>query len=292
MMSFSRRPISAAMTIHATRTPPPLALAYRRLGRVVGGLAIGVAVSAAGQRSSLNEGAVVQFVRELQRNVARDDRQAIAAHVRYPLTVFVGGVRIPIASATALIEQYDMVFTPALKAVIADARGPAGGRSGGTALTITPEFASIGADAVRIERIDDALTITRITLLLAAAGAPDAASSSRRAPPRYRPPQRLHLDVGQLQRAGGLGPGERNTYLISATKNQLLELRITGVAGRAVVVRVTNVKTRKPLDDRAENGVRTWVGRIPADGDYRIDVVRLEAAAEPRLSYLMTISKR
>ena len=71
--------------------------------------------------------AVIQFVRELQRNLARDDRPAIAARVRYPLTVFVGGVRIPISSAAALIEQYDIVFTPALKAAIADARGsPAG----------------------------------------------------------------------------------------------------------------------------------------------------------------------
>jgi hypothetical protein len=265
-------------------------LASRRLGGVVGALAIAVA-SAAGQRSSLDEAAVIQFVRELQRNLARDDRPAIAARVRYPLTVFVGGVRIPISSAAALIEQYDIVFTPALKAAIADARGSAG-RAGGTALTMTPEFASIGADTVRIERIDDALTITRITVPLAAAGAPDASSGSRRAPPRYRPPQRLHLDVGQLRRAGALAAGERDAYLISASRNQVLELRITGVAGRAVVVRVMNVKTGKPLDDRAENGVRTWVGRIPADGDYRIDVVRLEAAGEPRLSYLMTISKR
>src|SRR6185436_15700443 len=112
----------------------------------------------------------------------RDDRPAIAARVRYPLTVFVGGVRIPIASAAALIEQYDIVFTPALKAAIADARGSAG-RAGGTALTMTPKSASIGADTVRIERIDDALTITRITVPLAAAGAPDASSGSRRAPP-------------------------------------------------------------------------------------------------------------
>jgi hypothetical protein len=290
MVSFSRRPIGAAMAIHATRTPPPRVLANRRLGGVAGILAIAVAVSAAGQRPALTEGAVIQFVRELQRNVARDDRQAIAARVRYPLTVLVGAVRIPISSAAALMEQYDIVFTPALKAVIADARGSAG-RSGGTALTITPEFASIGADAVRIERIDDALTITRITVPLAA-GAPDAATGSRRVPPRDRPAERLRLDVGQLQRAGALGAGERDTYLISASMNQVLELRITGVAGRAVVVRVRNVKTGKPLDARAETGVRTWVGRLPADGDYRIDVVRLEAAGEPRLPYLMTISKR
>jgi hypothetical protein len=180
MVSFSRRPIIAAMASHSTPAPRPRHLASSRLGRFAGALAIAVAVSAAGQRSSLDEDAVVQFVGELQRNLARDDRQAIAARVRYPLTVSVGGVRIPISNAAALIEHYDLVFTPALKEVITDARRA--GRSGGTALTITPGYASIGNDAVRIEPIDDALTITRITVPLAAAGASDAAS--RRFPRR------------------------------------------------------------------------------------------------------------
>src|SRR4029077_15291640 len=117
------------------------------LRRVVGVLAIAVAASAAGQRSSLDEGAVLQFVRELQRNLARDDRQAIAARVQYPLTVLVGGVRIPISSAAALMENYELVFPPALRAVVADAR-PSAGRPAGATLSVTADFASIGADAV------------------------------------------------------------------------------------------------------------------------------------------------
>jgi hypothetical protein len=266
-------------------------LVYRGLRQLVGVLAIAVATSAAAQRSSLDEGAVMQFVRELQRILARDDRQAIAARVRYPLTVLVGGVRIPIPSPAALIENYEIVFTPVLKAVIADARAPAR-RSAGAALAVTADFASIGADAVRIERIDDALKITRITVPLAAADARDSASGSGRAPGHDRAAQRLLFGVGQLQRAGALAASERDAYLIGAMKNQLLDVRITGVAGRSVVARIVNARTGKPIDERAQNGVRTWVGRIPEDGEYRIDVIRLEAAGEPRLSYLMTVSKR
>jgi len=266
-------------------------LAYGELRRVVGVLAIAVAASAAGQRSSLDEGAVLQFVRELQRNLARDDRQAIAARVQYPLTVLVGDVRIPISSAAALIENYELVFTPALKAVVADAR-PSAGRPAGATLSVTADFASIGADAVRIERIGDALKITRIIVPLAVASARDSAGGTGRAAGHDRAPRRLLFGVGQLQRAGALAAGERDAYLIGATKNQLLEVRITGVAGRSVVARMMNANTGKPLDERAQNGVRTWVGRIPEDGEYRIDVVRLTAGGEPRLSYLMTVSKR
>jgi hypothetical protein len=210
--------------------------------------------------------------------------------VRYPLTVFAGDVRIPIANAAAFIDSYDIFFTPALKAVIADAAAPARPPD---ALAVSAAFATIGADAVRIERVNDRLTITRITVPLGASAPPIAGDSGgRRAAAYDRSPQRLFLDVGQVQRAGGLAPGQRDRYLLSATKNQLLEVRITGVAGQAVVARITNARTGKPIDERARSGVRTWAGRVPEEGDYRIDVVRVETGREPRMSYLMTVVKQ
>src|SRR3954466_4534942 len=57
---------------------------------------------------------------ELQRAIARDDRQAVAALIRYPITVATMGVRIPIRDAAALVQSYEAVFTPELKAAIAD----------------------------------------------------------------------------------------------------------------------------------------------------------------------------
>ena len=89
-----------------------------------------------------------------------------------------------------------------------------------------------------------------------------------------------------------LARGERDAYLLSATKNQLLEVRINGVSGRDVVARITGIKSSAPIDARARDGVRTWIGRIPEDGDYRIDVVRLANDGASELSYLMVVSLR
>jgi len=36
--------------------------------------------------------------------------------------------------------------------------------------------------------------------------------------------------------------------------------------------------------------VRTWIGRLPQDGDYRIDVVRLATAGDSLLPYVMVVS--
>ena len=96
-------------------------------------LAIVLAASAAthaSQTASLDRQAVVQFVRDLHDKISRDDRQAVAARVRYPLTVFAGGVRIPIADAAAFVTSYDIVLTPALKALVASTAASAGSPGG------------------------------------------------------------------------------------------------------------------------------------------------------------------
>ena len=257
-------------------------------------LAVALATSVAthaSQPGSLDRRAVVEFVRALHDRISRDDRQAVAARVRYPLTVFAGGVRISIADAAAFVNSYDIVVTPALKALVASAAS--GAESRGGALTTTGEYATIGADAVRIERVNGALTITRISVPLGAvaASAPDA-RAGRGGRAHAQTPQRLYLGVGQVRRSGALAAGARDTYVISAAKNQFLDLRITGVAGRAVVARLTNVRTGRAVDDRAQEGVRTWAGRVPDEGDYRIDVVRLDTGRDPRLSYVLTVVKQ
>jgi hypothetical protein len=257
-------------------------------------IAIVLATSAAShatQTAPLDRQAVVQFVRDLHDRIGRDDRQAVAARVRYPLTVFAGGVRIPIADAAAFVTSYEIVLTPALKALVANAAS--GGSSPRGALTTTAEFATIGDDAVRIERVDGTLKITRITVPLGAAAAPAPAARADRGERAPVPsPQRLYLGVGQLRRTGALAAGARDTYVISAAKNQFLDVRITGVAGRAVVARLTNMRTGTPVDARAQEGVRTWAGRLPDEGDYRIDVVRLDTGGGPRLSYVLTVVKQ
>jgi hypothetical protein len=253
--------------------------------RYVAALAIMVGV----QQPGVDERSAAMFVRELQRAVARDDRPAVAALIRYPLTVQAGGLRIPMADAATLVQSYDLVFSPALKEMIAQAAIPAGGRSAPRIpVVITTNMITIGLDVVRIEPVDGRLRITRIAMPVAAPSPENGVGVGRPA----RAPERLLLDVGQVRRAGALSSGERDVYLLPAKKNRLLEVRITGVNGRDIVARIVRVAGAAPVDQRARDGVRTWIGRLPDDGDYRIEVVRLAPGGASRLPYVITVSMR
>jgi hypothetical protein len=246
--------------------------------------------AAAPARAALDDRVVTSFLRDLRRAVAGDDRAAVAGLVRYPLMVSVGAVRIPIADAAAMREHYDIVFSPAVKDALAQAAVP-GARQPAPRfpLTIAATTATIG-DVIRIERDGDRLAVTGITPPQSASAAPDAVQPGRAAAAgRRRSPQRLGLDVGRTQRAGTLGSGERDTYLVTATKNQLVEVRINGVNGRDVVARIVNPRTGAPIDARAGDGVRTWTGRMPETGEYRVDVVRLAPGSAP-LAYVIVVS--
>ncbi|MBI2233408.1 MAG: hypothetical protein HYU57_00015 [Micavibrio aeruginosavorus] len=66
--------------------------------------------------------AVPGFLSTLQTAVAADDRNAVAALVRYPLVTYNNGVETArYADAAALIAAYDTLFTPAVKDAIAKA---------------------------------------------------------------------------------------------------------------------------------------------------------------------------
>src|SRR5579863_9418848 len=60
-------------------------------------------------------GAVTTFLTELRRAIKADDRSAIASLVQFPLVVLAGDLRIPIADRAALLQSYNVVFSPALK---------------------------------------------------------------------------------------------------------------------------------------------------------------------------------
>ena len=79
--------------------------------------------------------------------------------------------------------------------------------------------------------------------------------------------------------------------MIWADKNQLLEVRITGVRQRDVVARIVQLSTQAPVDVPAREGTRIWIGRIADSGEYRIDVVRLARGREP-LPYELTMRLR
>jgi hypothetical protein len=253
------------------------------------GFLAAIAVTMAAPTRVLDERPAAEFVRELQRAVAQDDRAAVSALIQYPLTVFAGGLRIPIPDTAALLQSYDVIFSPALKSLIARAAIPARGRAAGGSVVVTADFVTVGVDALRIEPVGSGLRITRITVPLAVSSSASGAAAKRVG---SHEPQRLAIGVGRFERAGALARGQRDGYVLSAIKNQLLEVRINGVSGRDIVARISSVNNREPLDSRAHDGVRTWIGRLPENGDYRIDVVRLATAGDSLLPYVMVVIMR
>jgi hypothetical protein len=257
-----------------------------------------IALLAAAQSSSLEKQSVAAFLRELNRAVTQDDRPAVSGLVRYPLVVWAGDVRILLPDPAALVQQYDAVFSPALKAVIADATAlPRGGDALPGSVVVSRDVVTIANDAVRIEPVAGALKITRLSVPLASVTATSAspvpAGPGGRASPRVnRQPVRILMGIGRIERAGALEPGGRDSYVVSAVKNRLLDVRVTRVNGRDVVVRISNAKSRAAVDSRAHEGVRTWTGRLPEDGDYLIEIVRLAPASAGRLPYGVVISMR
>jgi hypothetical protein len=237
----------------------------------------------------VDERSAAAFVRGLQQAVARDDRRAVAAMIRYPLTVFAGGVRIPVSDASDLERSYEAVFSPTLKLVIAQATLPGKGRPAGSgAIVIGTDRVVIAGDAVEIELVGGRLLITGIHAPLTAAAPRSGGSKNQGA----HPPRRISIGFGRIEHLGTLRPSGRDAYLLSARKNQMLDLRVTGVSGRDVVLEIVNNRTHAPIDAKTRAGVRSWVGRVPEDADYRIEVVRLTSRGAADLPYTLLVSLR
>jgi hypothetical protein len=252
-------------------------------------LGFSIVTAAAPAAPPIDERLVVTALGELRRAISRDDRPAVAAMIEYPINVLAGGMRIPMANDGELIRNYDVVFSPSLKAVIAQAAVPVAGRpSPAYRINISDTVATVGGDVLWLQPSGGSLKITRITEPLTP---PAPAAGEAHAKPEHAT-KRLALSIGQTQLSGALAPGGRDSYIVSAIKNQLIDVRINRVNARDIVARIIDLKTQAPVDAKARDGVRVWTGRVPDEGDYRIDVVRLAPAGEPQLPYVLVVSMR
>ena len=75
-----------------------------------------LAVSAVGHAQTPG---VDAFLTQLQRASQADDRNTIAALIRYPITISIGGLRVPFADAASFLERYDDIFNAPLRDAIA-----------------------------------------------------------------------------------------------------------------------------------------------------------------------------
>jgi hypothetical protein len=240
------------------------------------------------------------FLAELKNAVGQDDHKAVAAMIQYPILINTGTLRIPFADPAALAERYDLIFSSALKATIAASafaapgqqRSPTTAVTSGTAMTIAGGY--IGA-----EKIDGVFRITWISLPPrdGAAAPPGPAGSlspmspARRAAPR-RGAERLTVR-GRLRTAqatGTLAAGETRSYVVWGGQGQLLDVRVDGVRGREILLRVVHARTGAPVDARAGEGVRRWSGRLSAGADYRIELKRGEPGPASAPQYVLVVT--
>jgi hypothetical protein len=240
---------------------------------------------------ALDQRLAASFVLELQRGLARDDRAAVAALIAYPLTVYAGGVRIPVRDAAFLFDNYNVVFTPTLKDIVAQARIADGGPSARYKIALSPGALSIADDVIEAQSIEGKLKITRITVPLSFPGEEPVAAAPRAETFKPRQPRRIVFGSGlrSAQVSGALAPGGRESYVFSAAKDQWVEVRLDRVPGRAIIAHIVDQK-RAGLDARARAGARIWTGRMPASGEYRIEVERVIPAGAPALPYDLIVT--
>jgi hypothetical protein len=245
----------------------------------------------------LSDRQIGSFVAGLQRAVSRDDRRAVAAMVRYPMTVFVARLRVPVGSADEMVERYDAVFTSELKARIADTRAGSEPGSPGRGIRMSADGLTVADGLIVVAAVEGALKITSITVPPGAAPRPpgsSAAPGETVRSPRPRTPQRVNVPPGRasVQRLGALGAGQTDSYVVWARRGQLLEVRVERVRESAIVLHVFDATSRAPVDARARAGVRVWAGRVPATGDFRIDVVRLATSGPSVMTYTLVVGLR
>jgi hypothetical protein len=200
--------------------------------------------------------------------------------MRYPLDVRAGGLQIPVADTAAFVSLYDTIMTSRLKSVIARARVPAPGRLLPGVVT-ADDGGIVFEGAVTIAPSGGGYRVTALSIPLGA----------RAAPPGEPIERHLTFRVGRpTEVSGSLEPGEADRYMFYAVRGAFVDARLSGVAGRTVLLRLLDASTGQPVDARAAAGVRVWSGRVSGDGQYRIEVARQPDTGREPLIYTLSVT--
>jgi hypothetical protein len=209
---------------------------------------------------------------ELQRASKAGDRHAIAAMIRYPIIIRIGGLRVPFTDAAGFLARYDDIFTPALRDAIAR-----------------------GSDEVIVEMVGGQARITSIFVPPASdesdvtvAPPVDGPSGGARKPE----PRRIAIRVGPrpTQIPGVLARDGTDTLILYLPKGRLASVRLERVPVGAAVIRVVHATTGAPLAARPSAGGRFVTGRPTENGDYRIEVRRTDKTGDAHLPYMLSLS--
>jgi hypothetical protein len=225
------------------------------------------------------------FLQQLQDAVNGRDRTAVTRLARYPVTVLASGLQIPVSNPSELVRLYDIVFTPELRCAIVESRlaSPSGSRP---SVAVMADGVSLASGSIWATVEHDRLKITRV-IVPPSTSAPRGVHQARRiafVEVRGRP--------ATAQFSGVLARDDVDTYVMSATAGQWLDVKIEGFPGRSAGLRVAPRVNGQALTSSLGAGDRTWTGTLPETTEYRIDVVRRARFCDPALLYTMSVTIR
>lgn len=255
-------------------------------------LAIAAVASGLAQSPALDP-QLETFLVDLQRAVASGDRQAVAAMIRYPLTVSIAGagLRVPINDAPDFLARYDDILTESLRDEIA--RASALPQPGRTQVAVSVAGLSVGSNLVVIERVNGRLQIVSIAVPQPEVGAPETSASGSSSAAIPREPRRVNIRVGPkpTQVAGSLAIDAIDAYLVFVPKGQTLGVRLERVPAGTAVIRVAHSRTGAPLNPKMVEG-RFVSGTVTDGAEYRIEVRRLSVGDTAPVPYMLSLTLR
>lgn len=212
------------------------------------------------------------------------NRRQVAAMFTYPLRVNVPTLPfpIPVDNASALLQMYDLFFTPELRCAIEGSRAPRAGQPQPQYPLLTADgVVTLGDGLVVAQQTPAGWRITRLTVI--GHGGP---GEGRREEVLFR------WGTGELQYGGRLAGNGTDTYTVTARQGDLLQARIERFPGRSLLLRVIELNTGNVVHGAPSEYARTWATRVGATGDYRVEVVRRGAFCDPSVTYLLTLALR
>jgi hypothetical protein len=178
-----------------------------------------------------------------------------------------------------MVEMHKLFFTPELRCAIEESRAVRPGQP-------KPLYAMLAADGVIslaggklvAQRTPNGYRITQLEVI----GSPADGNAK---------PRDVYFTygLGQTVYAGRLSGNGIDGYRVTARAGDLLQVKTERFPGRAVQIRVTSEQTGTVLKGAPTEFSRIWAARVPADGTYRVDIVRRAAFCDPSVTYQLTI---
>lgn len=232
---------------------------------------------AAAQSASQGERVKAQLLAALDSGNPRQ----IAAMVKYPIRVRHGmlGYPIPVQNQAAMVDMVGLFFTPEVRCAIEESRVARPGEAKPRhQMLVADGVVSFADGRVITERTPQGYRITQLEVF----GNPST--------PGGKPKDVLfRYGLGQTMFSGRIAGDGADGYRVTARAGDLLQVKTERFPGRTLQIRVTEERTGAALKGSATEFARLWAARVPADGPYRIDIVRRAAYCEPAVTYLLTI---